>query len=166
MIEGALPMPTGHVTRHPANWLPAMRGTMIRLVPAMLAWEIVQLPLYTLWRDGTAWELAFAVLHCTAGDALIALATLSWALVIVGAPQWPERAFGRVLAATVVIGLAYTVYSEWLNVEIRRSWAYAGAMPVLPILGTGAGPLLQWAVLPPLALAGARRALREQAAKP
>jgi hypothetical protein len=39
-------------------------------------------------------------------------------------------------------------------------------MPVLPILGTGAGPLLQWAVLPPLALAGARRALREQAAKP
>ena len=166
MIEGALPMPTGHVTRHPANWLPAMRGTMIRLVPAMLAWEIVQLPLYTLWRDGTAWELAFAVLHCTAGDALIALAALSWALVIVAAPQWPEQGFGRVLAATVVIGLVYTAYSEWLNVEIRGSWAYAAAMPRLPILGTGVGPLLQWALLPPLALAGARRALREQAAKP
>ena len=74
MIEGAPPMPTGHVTRHPANWLPAMRGTMIRLVPAMFAWEVLQLPLYTLGRDGTAWEIAFAILHCTAGDALIALA--------------------------------------------------------------------------------------------
>ena len=159
-------MPTSHATRNPATWLTTMRGTMIRLVPAMLAWEIVQLPLYTLWRDGTAWEMAFAVLHCTAGDALIALAALSWALVIVAAPQWPGQGFGRVLAATVVIGLAYTAYSEWLNVEIRGSWAYAAAMPRLPILGTGVGPLLQWALLPPLALAGARRALRERAGKP
>jgi hypothetical protein len=149
---------------YPPRWLAAMRATMVRLVPAMLAWEILQLPLFTLWRDGTAREIAFAVLHCTAGDALIAMAALSWALLLVGSPQWPDRGFGRVAVATVAIGLAYTGYSEWLNVELRGSWAYAEAMPRLPVLGTGLAPLLQWALVPPLALIGARRALRSKAA--
>ena len=150
--------------RSPPPWLAAMRATMVRLVPAMLAWEILQLPLFTLWRDGTAREMAFAVLHCTAGDALIALAALSWALLLVGSPHWPDLAFGRVAAATVAIGLAYTGYSEWLNVEVRGSWAYAEAMPRLPVLGPGLAPLLQWALVPPLALLGARRALRSKPA--
>lgn len=144
-------------------WLAMMRATLVRVVPAMLAWELLQLPLYTLWTDGTTRDIAFAVLHCTAGDALIVLAALSWSLVLAGEPHWPDQGFGRVLAATLVIGLAYTVYSEWLNVEIRGTCAYAAAMPRLPVLGTGLAPLLQWLVLPPLALLAARRAPRDRA---
>jgi hypothetical protein len=37
--------------------------------------------------------------------------------------------------------------------EIRRSWAYASAMPVLPWTGTGLSPVLQWLVVPGLAFA-------------
>ena len=37
-----------------------------------LLWEIVQLPLYALWRTASRAELAFAVFHCTGGDILIA----------------------------------------------------------------------------------------------
>jgi len=46
-----------------------------------------------------------------------------------------------------------TILSEWLNVEIRRTWSYAAAMPVVPWLGTGLAPLLQWLVVPSLAFA-------------
>ena len=53
----------------------------------------------------------------------------------------------------IVPGVAYTIFSEWLNVEIRRSWSYTAAMPVLPFLGTGLAPLLQWLIVPSLALA-------------
>ena len=64
-------------------------------------------------------------------------------------------------------GAAYTIFSEWPNVEIRRSWSYTTAMLVLPWLGTGLMPLLQWLIVPGLALAiigyryrGARRPVR------
>jgi hypothetical protein len=40
------------------------------------------------------------------------------------------------------------VFSEWLNTEIRGSWAYTLAMPTLPVVGTGLAPLAQWIVIP------------------
>ncbi|MBW6401929.1 hypothetical protein KPL78_29050 [Roseomonas sp. HJA6] len=135
-----------------------MRAYSMLLVPAMLTWEVAQLPLYTLWRDGGSETIAYAVLHCTLGDALIGVAALAWALLLAGEDGWPARGFTRVLSATVTVGVAYTIYSEWLNVEIRQAWAYTEAMPRLPWLGTGLAPLLQWVVVPPLALLAARRA--------
>ena len=48
--------------------------------------------------------------------------------------------------------------AEWLDVEVRRSWAYSDLMPVLPPLGTGLSPVLQWVVIPSAALWMARRA--------
>ena len=53
----------------------------------------------------------------------------------------------------IALGAAYAVFSEWLNVEIRRTWSYTAAMPVVPFLSTGLTPLLQWLVVPGLALA-------------
>ena len=40
---------------------------------------------------------------------------------------------------TLLLAIAYTVYSEWLNVNVRRSWAYSDLMPTVPIIGTGVG---------------------------
>ena len=53
----------------------------------------------------------------------------------------------------IILDAAYTVFSEWLNVEIRRSWSYTAAMPVVRFLGTGLTPLLQWLIVPGLVLA-------------
>ena len=125
---------------------------------ANLAWEIVQLPLYTIWRTGSPGALAFAIAHCTVGDLLILTTVLLLALVAVGDAAWPSRGYGRVAVVTTILGAVFTVLSEWLNVEIWRSWAYAPAMPRLPPLGTGLAPLLQWLAIPPLALALARLA--------
>ncbi|WP_207791904.1 hypothetical protein [Siccirubricoccus phaeus] len=115
------------------------------------------MPLYTLWRTGSTGEIAFAVLHCTLGDLLIAGSSLLGALVLLGAPDWPRRRFAAVAAAAIVFGLAYTVYSEHLNLA-RGAWAYTEVMPRLPWLGTGLAPLAQWLVVPAASLAWACRA--------
>lgn len=138
-------------------WLRTLRTYLAVLMPLMLAWEVAQLPLYTLWHERMAGEIAWAVIHCTAGDAIIGMSSVGAALLLAGAPEWPRARFGPVLVLTLAIGVGVTVYLEWLNVEIRRAWTYAEAMPRLPPLGTGLAPVLQWMLLPPVALLVARR---------
>jgi hypothetical protein len=144
------------------NWLSTLRRHALFMALANLFWETLQLPLYTIWTEGTPGEIAFAVAHCAGGDVLISIGCLTAALVVFGVSSWPTRQFGRVAAVTVALGLAYTVYSERLNVEVRRGWAYSDAMPVVPPLGTGLSPLLQWLILPPLGLLWARRIRSER----
>lgn len=145
------------------SWITALRRYALFMGPANLAWETLQLPLYTIWREGTIGNIAFSVVHCTAGDLLIALACLVAALILLGRASWPGEGSLRVAAAAVALGLAYAVYSEWLNVDVRGSWAYSDLMPVVPPLGTGLSPLLQWLLLPPLALSWAGREQRRHA---
>jgi hypothetical protein len=60
----------------------------------------------------------------------------------------------------VVFGVCYTVYSEWINVEARHTWAYSDLMLKVPPLGTGLPPLLQWIAVPVFALLMPRRRMR------
>ena len=131
------------------------------LVTAVLhfMWEIAHMPLYTLWETGTRNEIAFAAVHCTGGDVLIALAAIVGALVFFGHRGWPNQSFASVFATTVIIGIVYTAFSEWLNIEVRASWEYSELMPVVPIIGMGLSPLLQWLVVPTVAVYWSRRPL-------
>ena len=54
--------------------------------------------------------------------------------------------------SSLAFGVGYTIYSEWLNISVRGSWTYSDLMPVVPVIGTGLAPLLQWFVVPTLAL--------------
>jgi hypothetical protein len=119
-----------------------------------LAWEILHLPLYTIWTTGTLGERTFAVVHCTGGDLLIALASLTLALVLAGERGWPT-----VATLAIAFGVAYTGFSEWHNVYVRRSWAYSEWMPVIRIAGheIGLSPLFQWLIVPATALWGVYR---------
>jgi len=65
----------------------------------------------------------------------------------------------------IVLGVAYTTWSEWLNVEVWRNWSYTATMPVLPWIGTGLVPVLQWLVVPGIAFAisGVRNRSGEEA---
>lgn len=141
-----------------ADWLRGLKVYLAVTVVANLAWEILQLPLYTIWANGTAREIAFAVLHCTAGDVLIALTALVAGLIFAGNSGWPARGFVPVLLATVALGVGYTIFSEWLNIVVRASWAYSSLMPVVPFINTGLSPLLQWIVVPFVAMSAARSA--------
>lgn len=90
-------------------------------------WEMMQLPLYSIWATGRGTEIAFAVVHCTAGDAFIALASLLLAVVIAADQNWPHRKYWRVAFLAIFFGVCYTVYSEWSNTVITRS--YAASVP-------------------------------------
>jgi hypothetical protein len=119
-----------------------------------LAWETAQLPLYTLWSEASAGTIAFSVAHCTAGDIAIGAGALIMVLVVGRERALSQWRWWRIAVWTALAGAAYTVFSEWNNTAILGSWAYSGLMPVLKVAGIdiGLSPLLQWLVLPPLAL--------------
>jgi len=115
-----------------------------------LAWELAQLPLYSIWADAPHRVAFLAALHCAGGDVVIAATALTTALLLVGR-AWPAANFASVAVTTVVLAVAYTVFSEWLNISIRLAWRYSSLMPTIPWVGTGVAPLLQWIVVPSLA---------------
>lgn len=114
-----------------------------------LAWEIAQLPLYTLWHEERAAYIARAVAHCTAGDGLIALGTYAMASFSMRSVRWPWESPGRGLAVLWASGLIWTTFSEWRHVQVLGSWTYAESMPTLA--GIGLAPLAQWVIVPGLA---------------
>lgn len=138
-----------------ANWLRTIRRYILFILVANLIWEFLHLPLYTIWTTGTAGELAFAAIHCTGGDLLIALSALLIALCIFGDENWPNVRFREVFVVTLILGICYTLFSEWLNIEIRESWAYSELMPVIPLINAGLSPILQWIVIPSAGMAWA-----------
>ncbi|MBI2716175.1 MAG: hypothetical protein HYX37_17220 [Rhizobiales bacterium] len=137
----------------PIDWLRTLRIYLSASAILHLVWETLQLPLYAIWSTGNLGEIAFAVLHCTAGDLMIASLSLLVALVAIGNRAWPSERFIPVMATTIVIGIGYTVYSEWLNTVVRKTWEYSELMPTIPILGSGLSPLLQWVIVPTVGFA-------------
>lgn len=111
-----------------------------------LGWELLQLPLYTLWNESTSSTIAFAVVHCTVGDVLIAALSLTVALILVGSRQWPQVGYMTVALVAGILGIAYTVFSEWNNTVLTRAWSYSSLMPT--VLGIGLSPLAQWFIVP------------------
>ena len=138
-------------------WLPALATYLAAIVGLNLLWEVLHLPLFTIWSTGTLAERAFAVVHCTGGDLLIALVSLMVALIGTWAVDWPQQRFWRVAILAIAFGIAYTVFSEWLNVYVRKSWAYSHWMPTVTVGGVhiGLSPLLQWMAVPTLAFRAA-----------
>jgi hypothetical protein len=56
-------------------------------------------------------------------------------IVTAGHRDWPLRRFGPVAAFTLAFRLGCTVFSEWLNIVVRKSCAYSDLMPVpYPVL--------------------------------
>jgi hypothetical protein len=111
-----------------------------------LVWEVAQLPLYTIARDSSVARIAYAVLHCTLGDGIIAAAAFILAGFVLQDADWPFSRPWSGGAVAIFFGLAYTAYSEWYNVYQAGAWAYSARMPL--VFGIGLAPLLQWLFLP------------------
>lgn len=125
-----------------------------------LMWEVLQLPFYTLWNTGTAGEIAYAVIHCTGGDVLIGVFVGLISTAVLKAGLFQGRGTWQFLMLFIPLGLAYTIFSEWLNVSVVKSWAYSDLMPLIPPFGTGLTPILQWIIVPLLTWALADRAMK------
>ena len=138
--------------------LTALRRYFSVIIPANLIWEFAHMPLYTIWNEGTWGEIVFAAVHCTGGDILIAMSALMLALMLTGR-GWPFVAPTRrsVTVLTILFGLGYTLFSEWLNIVIRAAWAYSDLMPIIPVIDAGLSHVLQWIVIPLVAFWWAAR---------
>jgi hypothetical protein len=145
-------------------WLPALAIYLAAIGALNLVWEVLQLPLFTIWATGSLAERTFAVAHCTGGDLLIALVSLVIALIATWATDWPRQGFWRVAVLAIVLGIAYTAFSEWLNVYVRQSWAYADWMPTVAVgsIRIGVLPLLQWLVVPTVAFLAVKSVARNR----
>ena len=142
----------------PLVWLLGLRVYLSVVLVGSLVWEVLHLPLYAILRTGTLREQAFAAGHCTLGDLLIAVSALILALLLAGDQRWPRERFCPTAILTIAFGLAYTAFSEWLNVFVRAAWAYSDWMPIVSVAGLkiGLSPLLQWIVVPGAAFATVR----------
>jgi len=104
--------------------LPVRRGDALRMifawaVPSLflnLAWEIAQLPLYTIPLAESTRQIAYAIAHCTAGDVAIAVAGFLIAAIALGDANWPASHPWRGGAVAILWGVSYTAYAEWYNV--------------------------------------------------
>lgn len=74
------------------------------------------------------------------------------ALALAARADWPRFGSKPVWLLLLLLAAGCTVDSEWLNVNVRGSWAYAPLMPTVPLLGTGLSPVLQWIGIPTAAL--------------
>jgi hypothetical protein len=135
---------------------PAWKFILLRFIPLLallnLAWEMAQLPLYTIWHEAPWRDIAYAVVHCTAGDVLIGVFALLATLIVTRAGPVGTWRTAHLMAGTVLLSVSYTIFSEWMNTVIYEHWKYSDLMPLMPVLGTGLSPLLQWFVVPSLAL--------------
>ena len=123
-----------------------------------LTWEIAQVRLYTIWAAADGATVAWALLHCTLGDVLIALAMFALAGCVLWCADWPASHPWTGGAIVVIGALAYTIGSEWYNVYRAGNWGYTADMPM--IFGIGLAPLLQWLVLPSVMVGAYRRLTR------
>lgn len=119
------------------SWLTVLRRYLGAMALGSLVWEFAHMPFYTLWESATPGGIALAAIHCTGGDVLIAVGALAASLLFFGTDDWPDRGYLRVALLAVAGGLTYTLFSEWLNVEVRQTWAYRDLMPIIPVLDVG-----------------------------
>lgn len=117
-----------------------------------LAWEIARLALYTISTLAPDNEIASAVFHCTLGDVLIAGSALIVGWFVSRRPRTSIRLPLRTVLLATGLGLVFTVFSEWRATQVTHAWEYSPWMPILPVIQVGLTPVLQWIMLPPVAI--------------
>lgn len=110
-------------------------------------WEMLQTPFFAEMATMPHWPATLVCLRATIGDVAIGVLAFSFAAWTQGDRGWFLWPTKRALLLFVVVGLLATVALE-MHATAQGRWNYSELMPVLPGLGVGLAPLLQWLVLP------------------
>lgn len=120
------------------------------------AWEMGQVPFFVGMEASPHADVVWLCTRAALGDVGIALLALAPLL-------WQRHGIRQLFALRLPQGLTYiatglliTIAFEYVATELLARWEYKSAMPTLPFIGTGLMPLLQWLVLPPIAVVFAR----------
>lgn len=110
-------------------------------------WEWIQTPFFIDITDDINLIVWYRI-HCTIGDIMIlGFSMVLWSILRRN-NSWFLAPDGKDYAVVTAMGMAYTGYSEILNVVIRKSWGYSHLMPVIPGTHIGLIPIIQWLILP------------------
>src|SRR5262249_10478268 len=124
-------MPCGYAESHCESQRASIATNHLAHCPPRLPYALAWLTrvvgdaaaaLYTIWTTGSIGSKVFAVAHCALGAVIIAAPALVVALTGIGSDAWPLWRSREVLVLTVVVGVAYTIYREWLKTTIRQGW--------------------------------------------
>lgn len=111
-------------------------------------WEVVQTYFYTI-RDSPFSAMLYGWIHCTLGDVIITIGSFWLVSILSRNRRWFLRLNRLSFIGFIIVGVVYTLFSEWLNVHIFRSWGYNESMPIIPYIKVGLTPFLQWIIVPP-----------------
>ena len=141
----------------PARRLPPEVDLLVLSFLGHFAWEILQAPLFSSLSKTEHFVGIAICLKATLGDLVIAIAAF-WGAALIGKDRnWFLNKDHRATVAFFAVGLLATVGLEYFSTEVTGRWAYDGVMPLLPLLGTGLSPILQWVFVPMLVLWSLRR---------
>ena len=125
-------------------------------------WEFIQTPMYEGLAGMPHWEAVQICTQATVGDAVIMLLAF-WVVALLRRDRaWIALPTLHCVLLFCLIGVGITVCIEALALRgwWLSNWNYSTAMPIIPILGVGLFPVLQWLVLPPLAAGLVGRQIR------
>jgi hypothetical protein len=126
----------------------------------LFVWEILQVPFFVQMPATEHWQAIEMCLKATIGDVAIALVSFAIAALVDRSFRWFLQPSGRALSAYLTTGLIATIFLERHAIATAR-WSYSDLMsdlmPVLPAIGIGLIPIVQWTVLPLVTLLLTRR---------
>ncbi|MCC4299039.1 MAG: hypothetical protein ABJF67_08435 [Aurantimonas coralicida] len=122
-------------------------------------WEFIQVPTYAGMAEMPHWEAIKLCMSATFGDVGFALTAFWAASLAARSREWILRPTRIPAVIFVAVGIVLTVGFEYYYTNISLRWSYSELMPLVPPLGTGLSPLLQWFVIPSLMIWLTRRHL-------
>jgi len=120
-------------------------------------WEFVQVPTYAGIAELPHWEAIKLCMSATFGDVGFALTAFWVACLTALRRDGMLRPTHFSAAIFVAVGIVLTVGFEYYYTNISLRWTYSELMPLVPPLGTGMSPLLQWIFVPTLVIWLTRR---------
>lgn len=126
-------------------------------------WEFLQVPFFEGMAEAPHWRATVTCALASLGDGLILLIAFLTTSSIWRDRFWFMRPHVRQIISYVLVGVIITSVLEHLVTRSTHpvwSWRYSELMPVVPGLGIGLTPLLQWVLIPPVVAWFSRRQLR------
>lgn len=108
-------------------------------------WELIQMPFYrNSFYDIR--HISFCGLASIA-DAIMVLLLYFGVAFVFNNPLWIQHLKWRRIIILMLTGGTGAILSEMRHLSIG-SWAYAGSMPIIPVVHVGLAPVLQFMLLP------------------
>ena len=142
------------------TWTPEFNVALFAFL-LNLPGEIWQAPLFEGMAVAPHWDAVKVCSRAAVGDAVIALVAYAAVALVLRNRAWVVSPSTPGVLGFMACGLTITAVIERLAVDgaWMQGWSYSPLMPVVPGIGVGLSPLVQWFVLPPAVIGLVRRQL-------